>query len=58
MDKTLAREFTKRRFCLAVFAETAATVALFTGFMTGGEWNAATALVLGLYGVAAWKEVN
>ena len=54
----LVREFTKRRFILAVFFSLSSTLALFTRFMGGGEYVAAMTAILGLYGIAAWKELN
>lgn len=54
----LVREFTKRRFILAVFFSGTSSLALFTGHMSGGEYVAAMTAILGLYGIAAWKELD
>ncbi len=41
--------YTSRKFIFAVIIGLIATVALFTGFITGGEWITINTLILGLY---------
>lgn len=47
----LAR-FLSRKFLLAAFVSGVASVAVFTGHLTGSEWIAAESLVFGLYGAS------
>lgn len=44
--------YTSRKFILTVIIGLIATVALFTGFLTGGEWITINTLILGIYGGA------
>jgi hypothetical protein len=52
------QEFTRRRFWLACFFSATSTIALFLDKLSGGEYIAALTAILGLYGVAAWREMQ
>lgn len=45
----VAIDYGQARFVLALMASGVACVALFTGYLTGGQWLAAQGTILGLY---------
>lgn len=56
--RTVMRELVRHRFILAMLAITVASVALFMDKMSDIQWNTALGLILGAYGVAAWKRIE
>ena len=52
--KSIEQKYRQRKFLIMIFVLLVITVALFTGHLEGGEFNAALTIVLVTYGTQAY----